>query len=64
MEAKVVKVIKGRTCYIIKVQCCFCEATHLHGGGDLKGEIFYGSRVSHCGKGQYTMVVPENIEIE
>jgi hypothetical protein len=44
-----VKVIEGRTVYLLKVVCCpFCKGVHKHGGGNIKGELILGNRLAHC----------------
>jgi hypothetical protein len=38
------------------VLCPYCGKVHLHGGGELHNPIMYGSRGSHCGKGEYKII--------
>ena len=63
MIAEVQNVRKGKTAYSIKVACPFCKNMHLHGGGDVMGEITLGSRVAHCGKGEYDLKICPTIKI-
>jgi hypothetical protein len=55
MNAEVVMATRGRSCWKIKVRCPFCKSLHQHGGGDT--DIMLGSRVSHCGRGEYNLVI-------
>jgi len=42
----------------IRVACPFCGRYHRHGGGEVEKPIYYGSRVAHCHKGEYTILPP------
>ena len=43
-----------RTVISIEVKCPFCSKTHTHGGGTVKEDVnkYFGSRISHCIKGE------------
>lgn len=44
--------------YELEVVCCpFCGDHHYHGGGDDRKNLILGSRCSHCGGGEYELVV-------
>ena len=65
MEAPIVKTIET-LCYgdadIVKyiVQCPYCPKTHQHGGGYRKNpDTLPAWRASHCGKGEYKIVLLE-----
>lgn len=47
-----------RKCHFIEVHCPFCDKFHQHGGGPINEPIYYGSRMSHCNKGMYTILPP------
>jgi len=54
--ARVVEIIQGNECHLIRVMCPFCNKKHLHGGGFLVNPIHFGTRMAHCGRGIYEMV--------
>jgi hypothetical protein len=58
MNAEVVRIMRGRSCWKINVRCPFCKSLHQHGGGDT--DIMLGSRVSHCGRGEYNIVISQD----
>ena len=62
MNASVISVYPTPTCWKVFVHCPYCRRRHSHGGGD-GARPFFGSRMSHCGKGEYTITVDSNSNV-
>jgi len=58
VHAIFVKPTFGNKYHHIQVSCPFCGRYHNHGGGEIDKPIYYGSRLSHCCKGTYTILPP------
>ncbi len=63
MIAELNRITKSSYCYSLRVCCPFCKDMHLHGGGS-GDEIMLGSRMSHCGIGEYEIKNINNISVK
>ena len=56
MNASVVSLFPGVSCWRIVAKCPYCKCLHKHGGGNGV-RPYLGSRSADCGRGEYALTV-------